>query len=58
MRFAWIARGHKSGMPEHEKDRASESDESEKHPLTQAESPFKDDDEKSEDDEKWLPPVP
>lgn len=37
-----------------------EDDDSDKHPLTQVNDPFADDDDKTKDgdDEVWIPPVP
>ena len=49
-------------MADHEDDSAhADDDVSAKHPLTQAKSPFGDDDKgkgDDDDDESWQPPVP
>jgi hypothetical protein len=49
-------------MADHEHDEHAADDVSDKHPLTQVENPFKDEDEKrkdgEDDDDAWVPPVP
>ena len=37
---------------------ADDDDVSEKHPLTQAKSPFSDDDDPEKEGDEWQPPVP
>ena len=45
-------------MPDQTHDDERDDEVSDKHPLTQVESPFEDDDDKKDDDKGWVPPVP